>query len=272
MGFIITLLIICLLVISTYYAFLVIRKKYLDFLSNNSLALKALREVNAKYTFLYYNNYDQEHTYDNENFYNTISCEDFLIYQLQFVKEGFMHDMENEKINKQNYDAYRKEIRSIEYLGNFSSPVDKYNKKILLKLEKSIFEKSKQKPVINLTAIVSLYCSKINGEIYRQKSQIFSSEQILSLIKRINNKNGNFFNDREVWDSICRVERGKVSNKMRFSIYSRDGYRCRICGRSGAFTDLEIDHIKPIAKGGKSTYNNLQTLCKRCNMEKGDKY
>ena len=74
MGFIITLLIICLLVISTYYAFLVIRKKYLDFLSNNSLALKALREVNAKYTFLYYNNYDQEHTYDNENFYNTISC------------------------------------------------------------------------------------------------------------------------------------------------------------------------------------------------------
>ena len=67
MGFIITLLIICLLVISTYYAFLVIRKKYLDFLSNNSLALKALREVNAKYTFLYYNNYDQEHIYDNEN-------------------------------------------------------------------------------------------------------------------------------------------------------------------------------------------------------------
>lgn len=101
MGFIITLLIICLLVISTYYAFLVIRKKYLDFLSNNSLALKALREVNAKYTFLYYNNYDQEHIYDNENFYNTISCEDFLIYQLQFVKEDFMHDMENEKINKQ---------------------------------------------------------------------------------------------------------------------------------------------------------------------------
>ncbi len=70
--------------------------------------------------------------------------------------------------------------------------------------------------MINLTAMVSLYCSKINGEIYRKKSQIFSSEQILSLIKRINNKNGNFFNDREIWNSIYRVERGKVSNKMRF--------------------------------------------------------
>ena len=30
--------------------------------------------------------------------------------------------------------------------------------------------------------------------------------------------------------------------------------------------------IKPIAKGGKSTYDNLQTLCVYCNKEKGDKY
>lgn len=35
--------------------------------------------------------------------------------------------------------------------------------------------------------------------------------------------------------------------------------------------DLEIDHIIPIAKGGKSTYDNLQTLCHRYNIKKGDK-
>ena len=101
---------------------------------------------------------------------------------------------------------------------------------------------------------------------------LLSSEGILLLISRINNKNGTFYNDRGIWDAICRVERGKVSNKMRFSIYSRDGYRCCKCGRSQRWTDLEIDHIKPIAKGGKSTYDNLQTLCRRCNKEKGDKY
>ncbi|MBP5466276.1 MAG: HNH endonuclease [Clostridia bacterium] len=53
---------------------------------------------------------------------------------------------------------------------------------------------------------------------------------------------------------------------MRFSIYKRDGYRCQHCGRSGRFVDLEIDHIIPISKGGKSTYDNLQTLCQRCNQ------
>ena len=55
---------------------------------------------------------------------------------------------------------------------------------------------------------------------------------------------------------------------MRFSIYEKDNYRCRKCKRHT--DDLEIDHIIPIAKGGKSEYNNLQTLCKRCNMNKSD--
>ncbi|MBE5764088.1 MAG: HNH endonuclease [Clostridiales bacterium] len=59
---------------------------------------------------------------------------------------------------------------------------------------------------------------------------------------------------------------------MRFEIYARDGYRCKICGRTDREVNLEIDHIKPIAKGGKSTYDNLQTLCVYCNKEKGDKY
>lgn len=53
---------------------------------------------------------------------------------------------------------------------------------------------------------------------------------------------------------------------MRFAIYNRDGYRCCKCGRKT--DDLEIDHIMPISKGGKTHPDNLQTLCKRCNMEK----
>ncbi|MBO4983778.1 MAG: HNH endonuclease [Clostridia bacterium] len=57
---------------------------------------------------------------------------------------------------------------------------------------------------------------------------------------------------------------------MRFSLYQRDGYRCLKCGISQEYANLEIDHIVPIAKGGKSTYNNLQTLCHRCNVAKGD--
>jgi 5-methylcytosine-specific restriction endonuclease McrA len=34
---------------------------------------------------------------------------------------------------------------------------------------------------------------------------------------------------------------------------------------------LEVDHIKPISKGGKTVLNNLQTLCMDCNRGKSNK-
>lgn len=246
--------------------------KYVNFLLSNSIALKELLEINSKYKFFDCSNYDASHIYDNSIFYNNISCQDYLIYQLQFKKYDITKEIRNIDDNKNNYSLYCKEIKAIDSFGNFNAPTEKFNLKHLLYLEKMIFGKNKLYPVIKFDITITLYCSKINGQIYASKYQTFSSEQILYFIKKLNNKNENFYNDRDVWDSLCRVERGKVSNRMRFSIYKRDGYRCRKCGRSDLFDYLEIDHIMPIAKGGKTTYNNLQTLCKRCNKEKGDTY
>ena len=64
-----------------------------------------------------------------------------------------------------------------------------------------------------------------------------------------------------------------ISWRLRCRILQRDHFRCRACGRSPA-TDpavkLQIDHIHPRSQGGKSTADNLQTLCDRCNSGKGD--
>jgi len=35
------------------------------------------------------------------------------------------------------------------------------------------------------------------------------------------------------------------------------------------FSNLECDHIIPLARGGSTTMVNLQTLCKECNRKKG---
>ncbi|HIS15474.1 MAG TPA: HNH endonuclease [Candidatus Scatomorpha merdavium] len=34
---------------------------------------------------------------------------------------------------------------------------------------------------------------------------------------------------------------------------------------------LEIDHIIPVSKGGRTAEENLQTLCWKCNRAKSDK-
>lgn len=249
------------------------QKKYDRFILQNSLCLKELNEINEHYQFFPNISFDQQHTYDNANFFDCISCEDYLIYQLQFIKKDVFSQIKKVKANRQLYSNYIEETTSITQFGQFQASTAKLNHKMLLKREQALLKKQTLRaPVMQFELTVTLYCSKINGQIYQKKRNHFTDAEILTLISRLNKKNGYFYNDREIWNAICRVERGKVSNKMRFSIYARDDYRCRRCGASGKSVQLEIDHIIPIAKGGKSTYNNLQTLCHKCNVEKGDNY
>lgn len=262
-----------LLIIIGIVIWLFIRKQYILFLMTNSVAINNLLSINKEYIF--YDGIDDyyvTHTYDNVNFFNNISCEDYLIYMLQFNKKIIEIEIKNIAHNRNLNVRYRQKIDTMKIFGEYTKENDKLNKKYLLILEKRIFNKNILKPKTQYNAYVKLYCAKMNGRIYARKEEIFNSQDILYLINRLGNKTHEFYNDRGIWDAICRVERGKVSNKMRFSIYKRDGYRCRICGRTQSSDYLEIDHIKPISKGGKSTYDNLQTLCRRCNKEKGDKY
>jgi len=65
-----------------------------------------------------------------------------------------------------------------------------------------------------------------------------------------------------------------VSLSVRLAVLNRDNFRCVFCGKSPATdrdTILHIDHIVPFSKGGKSTLDNLQTLCEKCNLGKSDK-
>jgi hypothetical protein len=61
--------------------------------------------------------------------------------------------------------------------------------------------------------------------------------------------------------------------RLRWRVLKRDSFRCRSCGRSPAIEQgvvLHVDHIIPWSKGGQTAYENLQTLCERCNLGKSD--
>ena len=66
------------------------------------------------------------------------------------------------------------------------------------------------------------------------------------------------------------VERSKMTKQLRFKILKRDGFMCRACGATPREdgVKLHIDHIHPIAYGGKTEESNLQTLCASCNLSK----
>ena len=69
------------------------------------------------------------------------------------------------------------------------------------------------------------------------------------------------------------VSRRPMSPRLRREIFMRDGHKCVECGANR--TDdpeviLHVDHIIPVAAGGKDHADNLQTLCIDCNLGKSD--
>jgi hypothetical protein len=69
-------------------------------------------------------------------------------------------------------------------------------------------------------------------------------------------------------------QRSLMTAKFRDFIKTRDQFTCKYCSVSISKEPnllLEVDHIKPVSKGGLSVETNLQTLCWKCNRTKSNK-
>lgn len=68
-------------------------------------------------------------------------------------------------------------------------------------------------------------------------------------------------------------ERAIMNDRLRMQILRRDNYRCRMCGAAGPDgAELHVDHIQPVSLGGKTLPENLQALCKACNLGKSNTF
>ena len=80
--------------------------------------------------------------------------------------------------------------------------------------------------------------------------------------------------DRQTYSiSSTKDERDKMTPQLRAQVLARDNYTCQKCGAS-IYNEpnllLEVDHIIPVSKGGKTIIDNLQTLCWKCNRQKSN--
>ena len=65
------------------------------------------------------------------------------------------------------------------------------------------------------------------------------------------------------------VKRKTYSEDVRKLIYHQRKGRCKICGKPVDYEDMTLDHIIPLASGGKEDVSNLQCTHMECNQANG---
>jgi 5-methylcytosine-specific restriction endonuclease McrA len=55
----------------------------------------------------------------------------------------------------------------------------------------------------------------------------------------------------------------------RRNVYLRDNHTCQYCGRRPTLKELNLDHVLPRSQGGRASWENLVSSCRRCNFRKG---
>ena len=55
------------------------------------------------------------------------------------------------------------------------------------------------------------------------------------------------------------------------TLFRRDGYLCLYCAQRFPVSELSRDHIRPFCQGGRDTWNNVATACRRCNNQKASR-
>ena len=79
--------------------------------------------------------------------------------------------------------------------------------------------------------------------------------------------------NRAKTSSVSGKNTRTISVKLRYQVFSRDNFKCCICGASPAKdpgVELHVDHILPWSRGGETVLENLQTLCSLCNLGKSN--
>ena len=68
--------------------------------------------------------------------------------------------------------------------------------------------------------------------------------------------------------TYSRVPQATVRLSRR-NVFLRDGFCCQYCLRKASVRELNLDHVVPRSRGGRSTWDNLVTSCRDCNLRKG---
>ena len=253
--------VVLLVVLYSILLYLHMQKAAKKYVLKNSVALKQISLLTDKYKFhnipaLYIHSKHQK----NLPAFRKFDYDGELLSYLKSKELFFMEQIKKANENKIQFNEYLREFERI-------CENEKTNWKSFRKesIEKELIEQAKMFATCSVKVKLENIYNSPKGQNSYYNSRIFGQEALIRGFSQIKN--------REVFLEEKKEERSKMNDSLRYDILKRDGFKCSICGASALDgIKLHVDHIRPISKGGKTTPDNLRTLCSRCNLGKRDKY
>lgn len=252
-------------------------------------AIQGIMEIKVKKISSLYNNILEinktTYFHDLEPIYPIItklnSKKDFDNYEFEdLIHETINREHEMSKIDmifnqsKKNKNSWIEYNNKLDDLDLNSS--DKDSKKtwmpnyIYKKIETKLIKQDKfKKPVISpIFRLYKTYTSPKGRNQYKATKD-YTQSDISYHRKYLKEKE-----EKEIeYKKSAAYQRRLMTPSLRYDILKRDQFKCQICGYSQEDgVKLHVDHIVPVAKGGKTNRNNLRTLCEDCNLGKSYKY
>ena len=265
--------------VAAYVIFLCFMKLYRHLLSEwenkidrQSERLRILRALNSRYQFFELqpeyvwsqrvNSAKKCSTFDLQGYIDSV-----IIDNYEFISDI----LRKSQSNHYYYGLYQQEVRSTVPNAPWDLDVKEcaVPRRIYKKIEDGLVDKYLLHPVTMPIFACTVVYDSPGGRSHRVNRLGYPADRFIPIINLAVNKQ----QQRDRSENQRRIERSKMSASMRYDIMKRDGFRCCICGRSSQDgAKLHVDHIIPVAKGGKTEPANLRTLCDFCNMGKSDKY
>ena len=242
--------------------------RYRCYIEHHSPRYLALLELNKQYDFsldiansyTYYICVNSKTQLDRYNFDRLVET------KIEEYPNEFFRYMQALIQHREKYEKYKEALESLpspaseKEIAGTDIPYDFYKK-----TEAELINKATLHPCVDQKLICQCNYTSPKGRSSLQRQQIYYLNDIV--------KHHTIVTQRLTEKNTKEGQRKAMTNTLRYDIMKRDNFRCVLCGRSSADgAVLHVDHIIPIAKGGKTVPENLRTLCQECNSGKRDKY
>lgn len=244
------------------------KRKLTKYVEENSIILKQLSILNQDFDF-----YDvaPEFTYvktcSSTTTFRFANIDKFILDIIQNDADYFIFQINRADFNKNMLCSYQNKISPLFDMISSENWQGLSLKKQYQceKIEKELFKSYTLMPTTEIKIrIIKEYTSPM-GQNHYEEEFVYSQNNVLNFLERVKEIEKN--------RDTSRYQRSLLTPSMRYDVLKRDSFRCTICGSTandGA--SLEVDHIIPVSKGGKTEPSNLRTLCHNCNAGKSDKY